>query len=115
MRRIQIYDAQMVLCRFWHLPRPLAWLCRTVATWAASRGKPLPFTTGIIGFTPGPVTLVFTGVGPDDFYAHEGWHQVQARRMGLVRFWWTWLAQVARYGYVDAPLEVEARRMAGQE
>ena len=51
---------------------------------------------------------------PERFYEkpllrHEMAHWLQAKRMGLVRFYSFWLFYTLRYGYRDNPLEVEAR------
>ena len=40
---------------------------------------------------------------------HEQAHWRQWQRMGTVRYYATYLWQVARYGYRNAPMEVEAR------
>lgn len=43
---------------------------------------------------------------------HEAVHVQQARRLGW-RFKWRYLALLVRYGYLRHPMEVEARRHAG--
>lgn len=40
---------------------------------------------------------------------HEQVHWEQYKRMGLVRYYLTYLWQVMRYGYWNAPMEREAR------
>jgi len=40
---------------------------------------------------------------------HELVHVAQIKRMGMVKFYLTYLAQWLRYGYHDMPLEREAR------
>ncbi len=40
---------------------------------------------------------------------HEQVHWEQYKRMGLIRYYLTYLWQVMRYGYWNAPMEVEAR------
>jgi hypothetical protein len=40
---------------------------------------------------------------------HEQVHWQQWTRMGTVKYYGTYLWQVARYGYRNAPMEVEAR------
>ena len=40
---------------------------------------------------------------------HEQAHWRQWRRMGTVRYYATYLWQIVRYGYRNAPMEVEAR------
>ena len=41
---------------------------------------------------------------------HEQVHWAQYKHMGLVKFYLTYLYQVFRYGYENAPMEVEARK-----
>ena len=40
---------------------------------------------------------------------HEQAHWRQWQRMGTVRYYATYLWQIVRYGYENAPMEVEAR------
>lgn len=40
--------------------------------------------------------------------AHELVHIEQIRRMGVLRFWWTYLILLARWGYREHPLELDA-------
>ena len=40
---------------------------------------------------------------------HEQQHWRQWQRMGTVRYYATYLWQIVRYGYRNAPMEVEAR------
>jgi hypothetical protein len=40
---------------------------------------------------------------------HEQAHWRQWQRMGTVRYYATYIWQVLRYGYRNAPMEVEAR------
>ena len=40
---------------------------------------------------------------------HEQQHWRQWQRMGAVRYYATYLWQIVRYGYENAPMEVEAR------
>jgi hypothetical protein len=40
---------------------------------------------------------------------HEQAHWEQYKRMGAIRFYLTYIWQVLRYSYRDAPMEVEAR------
>lgn len=40
---------------------------------------------------------------------HEQQHWRQWQRMGTVRYYATYLRQIVRYGYRNAPMEVEAR------
>lgn len=41
---------------------------------------------------------------------HEQAHWEQYQRMGLVKFYLVYLCQCARYGYRNAPMEIEARQ-----
>jgi hypothetical protein len=45
----------------------------------------------------------------DRLIRHERIHWAQYQRMGAVRFYATYLWQVLRYGYRNAPMEREAR------
>jgi hypothetical protein len=45
----------------------------------------------------------------DRLNRHERIHWAQYQRMGAVRFYATYLWQVLRYGYRNAPMEREAR------
>jgi hypothetical protein len=45
--------------------------------------------------------------------AHEAEHLAQMQRMGPVWFSLVYVWQLARYGYWNAPLEIEARRKEG--
>lgn len=40
---------------------------------------------------------------------HEAKHWEQYQRMGAIRFYVTYLYQCARFGYRNAPMEIEAR------
>jgi hypothetical protein len=42
---------------------------------------------------------------------HELIHWAQWQRMGTVRYYATYLWQVLRYGYRNAPMEIEAREV----
>ena len=41
--------------------------------------------------------------------AHERMHQQQIARMGMVRFYLTYLWQLARYGYRNHPMEKDRK------
>jgi hypothetical protein len=45
----------------------------------------------------------------DRLIRHEQAHWRQWQRMGTVRYYATYVWQVLRYGYHDAPMEIEAR------
>jgi hypothetical protein len=40
--------------------------------------------------------------------AHELVHVEQLRRMGILRFWWTYLILLLRHGYREHPMELDA-------
>lgn len=40
--------------------------------------------------------------------AHELVHVQQLRSMGLLRYWWTYLTLLLRFGYHEHPLELDA-------
>ena len=44
---------------------------------------------------------------------HEMVHVEQIKRLGAWRWTWQYLSGLARYGYTDNPLEVEARKKSG--
>lgn len=48
----------------------------------------------------------------DRLIRHEQAHWRQYERMGAVRFYVTYIWQVLRYGYWNAPMEIEARDAA---
>lgn len=45
---------------------------------------------------------------------HETAHWIQYQRMGVVRFYVTYLWQLMRYGYQNHPMEIEARQQEAQ-
>lgn len=45
--------------------------------------------------------------------AHEAVHVEQIKRLGPWRWTWQYLTGLARHGYCNAPLEVEARQKSG--
>jgi hypothetical protein len=47
-----------------------------------------------------------------DLIEHEQRHWAQWARMGTLRYYATYLWQVLRYGYKNAPMEIEAREVA---
>ena len=77
-------------------PRPLAWLLRCFGFRAITLP---PFG---IYYVPGTI------VGPR-LTKHEQAHWAQYERMGLVRFYATYLWLTLRHGYRNNPMEQEAR------
>ena len=43
---------------------------------------------------------------------HEQKHWMQYKEMGLLRYYTTYIYQVVKYGYYNAPMEIEAREYA---
>ena len=67
--------------------------------------------TGFAGVTLAPMGIYIL---PEHMYSdslrrHELIHWAQWQRMGTVRYYATYLWQVLRYGYRNAPMEREAR------
>ena len=67
--------------------------------------------TGFHGITlpPWGIYMLAERLGDDALIRHEQVHWAQYQRMGAVRFYLTYLWQVLRYGYRNAPMEREAR------
>lgn len=67
--------------------------------------------TGFHGITLPPFGIyILPGfLGSESLLRHERVHWMQYMRMGGVRYYLTYLYQVARYGYRNAPMEREAR------
>lgn len=66
--------------------------------------------TGFGGVTlPWAIYLLPERMTDQALIRHERVHAEQIKRMGVLRFYMTYAWQVIRYGYRDAPLEVEAR------
>lgn len=66
---------------------------------------------GFHGITLPPFAIYILAERLDDegLIKHEQVHWAQAQRMGTLKFYATYLWQVLRYGYKNAPLEREAR------
>lgn len=80
---------------------PVRWYLRRAGFWAIT----LPLWT--------PTVYVLAEHREDAaLLAHELVHVEQIRRMGRVRFALAYLWYQARYGYLDNPLEVEARALS---
>ena len=67
--------------------------------------------TGFAGvcLAPWGIYILPESLNSEALIKHEQVHWEQWRRMGTVRYYATYLYQVARYGYKNAPMEVEAR------
>lgn len=67
---------------------------------------------GFAGVTLPPfgIFIIEERLTDDALIRHEKVHWAQYQRMGFFRFYLTYLWQVLRYGYRDAPMEVEARQ-----
>jgi hypothetical protein len=81
-------------------PRP----ARHIVAWTLRRagfaGVALP---------PWGVFILAERLGDERLIRHEQAHWEQYERMGAVRFYATYIWQVLRYGYRNAPMEVQAR------
>jgi hypothetical protein len=66
---------------------------------------------GFHGITlpPRGIYILAERLGDERLVRHEQTHWAQYQRMGAVRFYATYLWQVLRYGYRNAPMEIEAR------
>ena len=67
--------------------------------------------TGFAGVALAPfgIYILPEFLGNEGLVKHEQVHWAQYQRMGLVRYYLTYLYQVLRYGYRNAPMEREAR------
>jgi hypothetical protein len=73
----------------------------------------------VFKFTPEAITIGFTPiywVKPDDaLRRHEQEHVLQAMELGRLRFWWEYLGELRRHGYMQNRFEVQARAAAAGE
>jgi len=67
--------------------------------------------TGFAGVALAPwgIYILAEHMYSDRLIRHERAHWRQWQRMGTVRFYAAYLWQVIRYGYHNAPMEIEAR------
>lgn len=76
----------------------------------------LPFLSRFVGIALAP-GLVLSKWGewdaPVEHWAHEQTHLRQMGELGYPRFLFRYLYECVRFGYWNAPLEVEAREYAG--
>ena len=68
------------------------------------------FGFGGVTLPPLGIFILAERINEDALVRHEQVHWAQYQRMGLVRFYATYIYQVLRYGYHNAPMEVEARQ-----
>lgn len=68
--------------------------------------------TGFHGITlpPWGIYILENHMYSDALVRHEQAHWAQYQRMGAVRFYWTYLWGLVRYGYQNHPMEIEARK-----
>lgn len=50
----------------------------------------------------------------DRLYRHELQHVYQIKRLGRLRFYWTYVLEAIKNGYMDHPYEKEARKMENE-
>ena len=81
-------------------PKP----ARGIIAWVLRR-------TGFAGVALAPwgIYILPEHMYSDRLIAHEQGHWQQWQRMGTVKYYATYLWQVIRYGYRNAPMEREAR------
>lgn len=53
--------------------------------------------------------ILYWGEPPDSLRAHEAVHVLQAYRHGVTGFWLRYWWGLARHGYRDHPMEIDAR------
>ena len=75
---------------------PIRWILR----WRGFAGVTLP---------PFGIFIIEERLTDDALIQHEKVHWAQYQRMGFFRFYATYVWQVLRYGYHNAPMEREAR------
>ena len=81
-------------------PRP----ARGILAWALKRAG-----HGGITLPPLGIYVLPEYLGSESLLRHERVHWMQYMQMGAVRYYATYLYQVARYGYHNAPMERQAR------
>lgn len=67
------------------------------------------FGYGGITLPPFAIYILAERINEPGLIRHEQCHWQQAQRMGVLRWYVTYLYQVLRYSYYNAPLEIEAR------
>ena len=81
-------------------PRPARHLIRAMLRVTGFHGVTLP---------PLGVFVLAERMGDEVLIRHEQAHWAQYERMGALRYYLTYAWQVLRYGYHNAPMEIEAR------
>jgi len=81
-------------------PKPARHLIRWMLRWRGFAGVCLP---------PFGIFILAEHMYSDRLIRHEQAHWQQWQRMGTVRYYATYVWQVLRYGYRNAPMEIEAR------
>ena len=84
-------------------PRPARHLVRAMLRATGFHGATLP---------PLGVYILAERLGDAVLVRHEMAHWAQYERMGALRYYLTYAWQVLRYGYHNAPMELEAREAA---
>jgi hypothetical protein len=67
------------------------------------------FGFGGITLPPAGIFILAERLGNERLVRHEQAHWAQYQRMGFLGFYLTYLYQVLRYSYYNAPMEIEAR------
>jgi len=62
-----------------------------------------------VALAPWGIYILPAAIHSQRLIRHEQAHWRQWQRMGTVRYYATYLWQIVRYGYENAPMEVEAR------
>jgi len=75
---------------------PIRWFLRT-------------FGYGGITLPPFGIFILVERLGEDRLVRHEQAHWAQAQRMGVMRWYLTYIWYTIRYGYRNNPMEIEAR------
>jgi len=81
-------------------PKPARHLIRWMLRWRGFAGVTLP---------PFGIYILAERMHDEGLIRHEQAHWEQYKRMGAIRFYLTYIWQVLRYSYRNAPMEVEAR------
>ena len=63
----------------------------------------------VVALAPWGIYILPAAMHSQRLIRHEQAHWRQWQRMGTVRYYATYLWQVVRYGYRNAPMELEAR------
>jgi hypothetical protein len=69
--------------------------------------------TGVTLPTPWMIYVFYWGEPTLRTVRHEWVHVQQARRLGVARFWWSYVVGLLRHGYRAHPMELEAYAREG--